>query len=73
MGFVFEDPKTFFFEFSVICKTYDYTIDEHNLKHFPSTLKDSYLRWFMSLEGNNITTWDQLKNTFSEKYKDYCR
>jgi len=27
----------------------------------------------MSLEGNNITTWDQMKNTFSEIYGEYCR
>ena len=50
-----------------------YTTDEHKLKHFPSTLKDSTLRWFMSLEGNNITTWDYMKNTLSESYQDYCR
>jgi hypothetical protein len=55
-GLVFKDPDTFLFEFAIICMTYDYTIDEHNLKLFPSTLKDSTLRWFMSLEGNNITT-----------------
>jgi hypothetical protein len=40
---------TFLFDFVVICKTYDYTIDEYKLKCFPSTLKDSYLIWFMSL------------------------
>jgi hypothetical protein len=61
------------FEFAVICMTYDYTIGEQNLKLFPSTLKDSTLRWFMILEGNSITTWDQIKNTFSERYKDYFR
>jgi hypothetical protein len=72
-GLVSEDPDTFLFEFVVICRTYDYTTDEQKLKLFPSTLKDSTLRWFMSLEGNSITTWDQMKNTFSERYKDYCR
>jgi hypothetical protein len=72
-GLVSEDPDTFLFEFVVICRTYDYTTDEHKLKLFPSTLKDSTLRWFMSLEGNSITTWDQMKNTFSERYRDYCR
>jgi hypothetical protein len=61
------------FEFVVICKTYDYATDEHKLEHLPSTLKDSTLRWFMSLEGNTITTWDQMKNIFSERYIDYCR
>jgi hypothetical protein len=72
-GLVSRDPDTFLFEFAVICWTYDYTTDEHKLKRFPSTLKNLALRWFMSLEGNNITTWDQMKNTFSERYKDCCR
>jgi hypothetical protein len=72
-GLVYEDSTTFLFEFSFICKTYDYTIDEYKLKLFSSTLKDSALRWFMRLEGNTITTWDQMKNTFSEIYGEYCR
>jgi hypothetical protein len=71
-GLVSKDPDTFLFEFAIICRTYDYTTDEKNLKLFPSTLKDSSLRWFMSLEGNCITTWDHMKNTFSERYRDYC-
>jgi hypothetical protein len=70
---VSEDPDTFLFEFADISRTNDYTIDEQNLKCFPCTLKDSSLIWFMSLEGNNITTWDQMKNTFNEKYRYYCR
>jgi hypothetical protein len=27
----------------------------------------------MNLEGNSITTWDQMKNTFSERYREYFR
>jgi hypothetical protein len=72
-GLVYEDPDTFLFDFAVICKTYDYNTNEHKLKQFPSTMKDSTLRWFMILEGNNITTLNQMKNDFSEKYKDYYR
>jgi hypothetical protein len=72
-GLVYEYPNTFLFEFVVTCRTYDYTTNEQNIKLFPSTLKDSYLRWFMSLERNNITTWDQMKNTFSERYIHYYR
>jgi hypothetical protein len=72
-GLVSEDPDTFLFEFAVIFRTYDYTTYEKNLKLFPSTLKDSTLIWFMSLEGKTITKWDQMKNTFSEKYMDYCK
>jgi len=36
-------------------------------------MKDSTVIWFTSLEGNNIITSDQMKNTFSEKYRDYCK
>jgi hypothetical protein len=72
-GLVYGDPDTFSFEFAVICRIYHYTIYEHKLKIFPSTLKDSSLRWFKSMEGNSITTWDEMKNTFSEKYREYCR
>jgi hypothetical protein len=72
-GLVSKDPDTFLFEFAFICKIYDYTTNEQKFKIFPSTLKDSTIRWFMSLEGNSITTWDQMKKTFSEIYKDYCR
>jgi hypothetical protein len=72
-GLVFEDPDTLLFEFAVISRTYAFTTDEKKLQIFPSTLKDSTLIWFMSLKGNSITTWDQMKNTFSERYKDYCR
>jgi hypothetical protein len=72
-GVFSKDPNTFLFKFVFICRTYDYTTDEQKIKLFPSTLKDSALRWFMSLEGNSITTWDQMKNTFSESYRDYCR
>jgi hypothetical protein len=72
-GLVSKYPDTFMLEFVVICRTYDSTTDEQKLKLFSSTLKDSTLRWFMSPKGNNITSWDQVKNTFSEKYRDYCR
>ena len=39
-GLTTEDPKTFLFDFDVICQTYDYTDDEKKLNIFPSTLKD---------------------------------
>jgi hypothetical protein len=25
------------------------------------------------LEGNNIKSWEQMKQTFIEKYRDYCK
>lgn len=39
-GLTSEDPNTFFFGFVVICRIYDYTTNEKNLKLFSSTLKD---------------------------------
>lgn len=46
--------------------------DAQKLKLFHATLKDSTLKWFMSLETNSIRTWTQMKHEFLEKYKDYC-
>ena len=51
-GLTIKDPQTFLFEFEVVCRTYDYTLDARKLKLFPSSLKCSYLICFMSLEGN---------------------
>ena len=39
-----EDPKTFLFEFEVLCRSYDYLHDAQKLKLFPATLKDSALK-----------------------------
>jgi hypothetical protein len=36
-------------------------------------LKDSTLRWFMSLGEHTILSWDGMKETFLQKYQDYCR
>ena len=67
-----EDPKTFLFEFEVLYRYYDYFIYTKKLKLFPATLKDSTLKWFMGLGANSIRTWEEMKTTFLEKYKDYC-
>lgn len=48
-GLVTKDPDTFLFEFDILYRSYDYTIDAHKLKLFPATLKKAALRWFMSL------------------------
>lgn len=68
-GLTIKYPYTFLFEF----RTYDYLIDAQKLKLFPSTLKDSTLRWFMGLEGNILESWEQMKQTLIEKYRDYCK
>ena len=68
-----EDPYTFLFEFEVLCRGYDYCTNHQRLKVFPLTLKGASLRWFMSLGGNCIKTWEDMKNVFLEKYQDYCK
>ena len=68
-----EDPDTFLFEFEVLCRGYGYCTKAQRLQVFPLTLKKTALRWFMSLGGNYIQTWEDMKNVFLEKYQDYCQ
>jgi hypothetical protein len=49
----------FLFEFDILCRSYDYISNAKKLKLFLATLKGNSLRWFMSLGGHVITTWDQ--------------
>lgn len=72
-GLVTQDPDTFLFEFDILYRSYDYTIDAPKLKLFPATLKEASLRWFMSLGRDVISNWDEMKEKLLEKYKDYCR
>jgi hypothetical protein len=60
-GLSLEDPDEFLFEFDILCRSYDYISNAKKLKLFPATLKGNALRWFMSLGGHVITTWDQMK------------
>jgi hypothetical protein len=72
-GLSSEDPDEFLFEFDILCRSYDYTTNAQKIKLFPSTLKGNALRWFMSLGEHVITSWDQMKQRFLNKYQDYCR
>ena len=63
-GLIIEDLETFLFEFDILCQSYDYTIDAHKLKLFPSTLKEAALRWFMSLGENDVADWPTMSNFF---------
>jgi hypothetical protein len=63
-----EDPDEFLFEFDILCRIYDYTTTVQKLRLFPSTLKGNTLRWFMSLGGENISTWGQMRKLFLNKY-----
>jgi len=67
-----EDPDTFLFEFEVLCRGYGYCTNSQRLQVFPLTLKGAALRWFISLGGNCIQTWEDMKNVFLEKYQNYC-
>ena len=68
-----DDPNAFLFEFEVLCRSYDYVTNQHKMKLFPATLKDPTLRWFMGLEGDNISTWAQMKKVFLDKYQEYYK
>jgi len=63
-GLTSEDLDAFLFEFNVLCRGYDYTINPHKLKLFPSTLKGATLHWFMGLVGGTINDWEQMKTNF---------
>ena len=65
-----EDPDTFLFEFDILCRIYNYLHDAQKLKLFPTTLKDSTLRWFMGLGESTIRSWNEMKSAFLKKYQD---
>ena len=69
-GLANEDPDTFLFEFEILCRGCDYYTNDQRLKVFPLTLKGAALRWFMSLGGNCIQSWEDMKNIFLKKYQD---
>jgi len=56
-----------------LCRSYDYVTNAQKLKLFPATLKGNAVRWFMSLRGHVITTWEEMKEKFLIKYQDYYR
>ena len=72
-GLTNEDPNTLLFEFEILCRGYDYCTNDQRLKVFPLTLKGAALRWFTSLSGNCIQTWEDMKNILLKKYQDYCK
>jgi hypothetical protein len=72
-GLFTKDPDEFLFEFDILCRSYDYTTTVQKPKLFPATLKGNTLRWFMSLGGEKISTWGQMRHLFLNKYQDYYR
>ena len=55
-----EDPDEFLFQLEIICRAYNV----QSLKIFPLTLKGAPLQWFMSLGGNCIQNWEDMKHVF---------
>lgn len=72
-GSVDEDPDAFLFQFEVFCRGYGYFTNDQKLIVFPLTLKGTSLQWFMSLDGNSIQTWEDMKYVFLQRYQHYCR
>lgn len=72
-GMSTKDPDSFLFLFDILCHSYNYVNYAQKLKLFPTTLKDSTLRWFMGLGEHTIRSWDEMKTTFLRKYQEYCR
>ena len=64
-----EDPNEFLFQLEILCRGYDV----QNLKIFPLTLKGAALQWFMSLVGDCIQTWEDMKHILLKRYQYYCR
>ena len=68
-----KDLDSFLFEFDIVFLGYDYIFDAQKLNIFPATFKGTTLRWFMGLGVESITTWDNMKTIFLDKYQDYCK
>lgn len=72
-GMTSEELDSFLFEFDILCRSYYYIRGAQKLKVFPTTLKDSTLRWFMGLGEHTIRSWDDMRIAFLNKYQEYCR
>jgi hypothetical protein len=68
-----EEEDTFLFEFEVVYQGHDHVKEVYKIKFFLSTLKDSIMKWFMSLKGDSINTCKAMKQAFLDKYHEYCR
>nr|XP_027071719.1 uncharacterized protein LOC113696515 [Coffea arabica] len=66
-----EEPYKHLQEFDVVCnsmKPSGITEEQIKMKAFPFSLKDSAKDWLYYLSPGSITTWDQLKKIFLDKY-----
>ncbi|XP_019172468.1 PREDICTED: uncharacterized protein LOC109167852, partial [Ipomoea nil] len=70
-GHAGEDPHKHLKEFHVVCssmKPTGVTEEQIKLRAFPFSLKDSAKDWLYYLPSGSITTWNNLKTMFLEKY-----
>jgi len=72
-GLTNEDLDAFLFQFEVLCRGYGYCTNSKNLNVFPITLKGTTLLWFISLGGNCIHTWEDMKHVLLKMYQYHCR
>ncbi|XP_027174318.1 uncharacterized protein LOC113773921 [Coffea eugenioides] len=66
-----EEPYKHLQEFDVVCnsmKPPGITEEQIKMRAFPFSLKDSAKDWLYYLSPGSITTWDQLKKKFLDKY-----
>ncbi|XP_062147736.1 uncharacterized protein LOC133856697 [Alnus glutinosa] len=70
-GLTGEDPHKHLKELHVVCtsmKPTGVTEEQIKLRAFPFSLKDSAKDWLYYLPSRNITTWNEMKRLFLEKY-----
>ncbi|XP_068666492.1 uncharacterized protein [Aristolochia californica] len=70
-GLAGEDPHKHLKEFHVVCtsmKPTGITEEQIKLRAFPFSLKDSAKDWLYYLPSGSITTWNEMKRLFLEKY-----
>jgi hypothetical protein len=70
-GMAFEYIDAFLFEFDILCHTYGYIDDAHKLCLFPTTLKNTALKWVMGLGENTIGHWDTMRKIVLKNYQVY--
>ena len=66
-----ENPIKHLAEFDAVCtsmKPRNVTEDQIKLRAFPFSLKDKANDWFYNLGTNSITTWNEMKQAFLEKF-----
>lgn len=70
-GFVGEDPNKHLKEFHVVCssmKPIGISEEQVKLRAFPFSLADNAKEWLYYLPSGTITTWNEMKKLFFEKY-----